>query len=108
VVAHDTELDESLLQEGLARDLVRVINDMRKSADFDVSDRIQTFFNLDGEAGDGAGLVRDALANFSEYLRSETLSNELVESEVPADAYVQEERIGSAVLRLGVRRANAG
>ena len=59
-------------------------------------------------AGDGAGLVRNALANFSEYLRSETLSNELVESEVPADAYVQEEKIGSTVLRLGVRRVSAG
>ncbi|HYP39191.1 MAG TPA: isoleucine--tRNA ligase [Chloroflexia bacterium] len=108
VVALDTELDESLLQEGLARDLVRIINDMRKSADFDVSDRIQTFYSLDGGAGDGAGLVRDALANFGEYLRSETLSNELVESEVPADAYGQEEKVGATVLRLGVRRVSAG
>src|SRR5207247_7223738 len=62
VVALDTELDEGLLQEGLARDLVRTLNDMRKAAGFDVSDRIVTYYTV-GQGGkpECEALVRGAL-----------------------------------------------
>jgi isoleucyl-tRNA synthetase len=107
VVALDTHLDEPLLQEGMARDLVRVINDMRKSADFDVSDRITTYFRLNGEGcsnnGDG-GLLRGAVENFGEYIRAETLSNALVEGAAPEGAFTQEEQLGGAAISLGVER----
>ena len=39
-VAVDTNLTPELLREGYARDLVRAINNMRKEAGFDISDRI--------------------------------------------------------------------
>jgi len=107
VVALDTELDEGLLQEGLARELVRTLNDMRKAAGFDISDRIVTYYSLSngGDARD-AQLVNGALANFTDYIRAETLSTDLTPKDAPKDAYTQEEKIGSATLRLGVRRAN--
>ncbi|HET6312857.1 MAG TPA: isoleucine--tRNA ligase [Chloroflexia bacterium] len=107
VVALDTHLDEPLLQEGMARDLVRVINDMRKSADFDVSDRITTYFRLNGEGGSANGevnLLRGAVANFGEYIRAETLSNALVEGAAPEGAFTQEEQLGGAAISLGVER----
>jgi isoleucyl-tRNA synthetase len=104
VVALDTELDDALLQEGLARDLVRVINDMRKSADFDVSDRISIYYQVSPAEGDGVELVRGALDNFGDYIRAETLSTELVEGAAPEDAYTQQEKMGAATLNLGVRR----
>jgi isoleucyl-tRNA synthetase len=112
VVALDTELDEELLQEGVARDLVRVINDMRKSADFDVSDRITTYYRLAGEGGDGsskdASVVQGALTRFADYIRAETLSNRLVEvkaeSAVPPGAYTQQEKLGGVTVTLGVER----
>lgn len=109
VVALDTELDDALLQEGMARDLVRVINDMRKSADFDVSDRIYTYYRLKTEGDDtDAGIVRGALAGFGSYIQSETLSTELTEGEAPEEAYRQEEKFGSVVLSLGVQRMDTG
>ena len=40
-VALDLDLDEDLRREGVARELVRVIQDARKDAGLDVSDRIQ-------------------------------------------------------------------
>jgi len=41
IVALDTKLTPELELEGKARDLVRIIQDLRKKADFDVSDRIE-------------------------------------------------------------------
>jgi isoleucyl-tRNA synthetase len=104
VVALDTELDDALLQEGLARDLVRVINDMRKSAGFDVSDRITTWYALDGDAGQGSELVRGALATFRDYIASETLSKEVREGAPGDGAFTQEEKLGSTTIRLAVQR----
>jgi isoleucyl-tRNA synthetase len=108
VVALDTELDEELLQEGLARELVRTVNDMRKAAGFDISDRIITYYDLaaNGNAEDEA-LVRGALANHADYIRAETLSNELAQGDAPTGAYRQDEKLGSATLRLAVMRAKA-
>ena len=40
-VALDLELTEELRREGLARELVRRVQDARKAADLDVSDRIE-------------------------------------------------------------------
>jgi isoleucyl-tRNA synthetase len=104
VVALDTELDEELLQEGLARDLVRIVNDMRKSADFEVSDRITTYYRLDGAEGDDRKLVAGALANYRDYIKAETLTNDLREGEPSNGAFRQEEKVGSVTLHLAVER----
>src|SRR4029078_6033796 len=78
VVALDTELDDALLQEGLARDLVRTINDMRKAAGFDISDLIVTYYRV-GSDGANAADLRGALSTYADYIRAETLSTRLVE-----------------------------
>jgi isoleucyl-tRNA synthetase len=105
VVALDTELDVGLLQEGLARDLVRAINDMRKAAGFDISDRITTYYTVgDGGKPEDEALVRGAISNFGDYLRAETLSTELAEGSAPNGAYSQQEKVGSATLDLAVKR----
>ncbi len=106
VVALDTHLTEELLQEGLARDLVRVINDMRKSADFDVSDRITLYYSIeDGtEANGDTSRLEGTLTNFGDYIRAETLSNALVEGPASEAAFRQEEHVGQAVISLGVER----
>ena len=43
VAALVTELTPELVQEGLAREFVRRVQDLRKSADLDVADRIELF-----------------------------------------------------------------
>jgi isoleucyl-tRNA synthetase len=104
VVALDTDLDDELLQEGLARDLVRIINDMRKSADFEVSDRITTYYRLEGPDDANTKLVAGALSSYKDYIQAETLTRSFVEGDGTDGAYQQQEKLGSATLHLAVQR----
>ena len=70
LVAFDTTLTHELRLEGLARDLVRGIQDGRKKAGFEVQDRITLHLELQGEA-------REAAEVWQEYLMSETLAESL-------------------------------
>ncbi len=109
VVAFDTQLDDDLIAEGIARDLVRIINDMRKSAGFDVSDRITLRYRLvSGEDSVDARHVRDALARHRDYISAETLANELVEGEGMERSYSQREEFGATSVQLAVEREDVG
>ena len=71
MVALDTSLNEELVVEGLARELVRTIQDGRKSAGLDISDRISVA--IEGSQG-----IQQAIEMHREYIMSETLALELV------------------------------
>jgi isoleucyl-tRNA synthetase len=72
-VALDLEVSPELRLEGLARDLVRAVQDLRKSAGLDVADRIE----LAIKAGGGENQVAAAVAAHRDYLLSETLATSL-------------------------------
>jgi len=72
LVAVTTELNKALIQEGYARELVRRIQQLRKDANLDISDRIVTYVA-------DSDLVHDVLAHFGVYVREETLSVDLVQ-----------------------------
>ena len=69
LTALDTSLDEVLINEGLAREVVRSIQDARKQAGLDVSDRIVL-----GVSGSAA--IEQALAQHRDYVMNETLAVE--------------------------------
>jgi len=71
VVAVDTALTEALIQEGVARDLVRHIQNLRKECGFQVDDRIVITYRA-------GGAVADAIAAHEGYIRRETLAVQLV------------------------------
>jgi isoleucyl-tRNA synthetase len=99
VVAVDVDLTPELEREGLARDLVRRIQALRKEADYDLDDRIVTYCDADDELG-------SVLDEWGEYIEAETLSVELVQGAVPDDADVQESlTLGGHAVTLGVKRA---
>jgi len=77
LVAVSTEVTPELRQEGLARELVRRIQNMRKEADFRIEDRIYTYY----QAGP---VLSEVFANFADYIKRETLSLEL-RNEPPAE-----------------------
>jgi len=109
VVAFDTQLDDDLIAEGIARDLVRIINDMRKSAGFDVSDRITLSYRLvSGEDSNDARYVRDALVRHRDYISAETLANELIEGEGTERSYSQREEFRATSVQLAVEREDVG
>ncbi len=69
-VALDTELDNKLLSEGLAREFVNRVQNMRKDSGFDVTDKIKIDFN-------GSDKLVDAVYAFKDYVSNETLAEEL-------------------------------
>ena len=83
-VALDSEINEELKQEGLVRDIVRSIQNLRKEADLEVTDRIDLY--LQGEQD-----VREAVTAFEQYLKTETL----------AMSVTWEERDGSSEVDCG-------
>lgn len=89
LVAFDTTLTRELELEGLARDLVRGIQDARKQAGFEVSDRITVHLQLEGDA-------RAAAEAWQKYLMSETLAESLIFGE--ATGYKAEVEGGVAYL----------
>ncbi len=66
-VALETTIDESLRVEGLARDIVRAVQNARQAAGLEVSDRI--LLTLDGDPG-----LLDAARTYEAYLAGETLA----------------------------------
>jgi isoleucyl-tRNA synthetase len=94
LVGLDTALDDALRREGLARELVRAVQDARKQAGLEVSDRIDLLVE-----GDDA--VAAAVREHRDYIMSETLANRW---RAPAanDAFVARQDEGDArwVIRL--------
>ena len=76
MVAITTDLTPELVMEGNARELIRRIQQLRKDADLEISDRIVTY--LADEDGSESGLIHELLRTHGRYVRQETLSAELV------------------------------
>ncbi len=99
-VAVDTELTEELIAEGLARDVVRRVQSLRKEADFELDDRIVTAY-------EGDERLVQAIEAWHDYIAAETLSEELrygLTEEEHFDIQVEGEIEGHPI-RIGVRKA---
>ncbi len=97
VVVVDTDLSPELRDEGLARELVHRIQNLRREAGFDISDRITTYWQGDDD-------VRRVLAAHAGYVQGETLSLSLVEGEPPPEAHRAEQDVDGHAVALGVAR----
>ena len=98
MVALDTTLTDDLRDEGLARELVHRIQTMRRSAAFDIVDRIVTWYQGDGR-------VARVMQKHANYIKQETLSTELRQGAPDADAYTEEQKVDGVPIKLGVKRA---
>ena len=67
LVAIETGLTPDLIKEGLAREFVSKIQNMRKDAGLEVTQRIRIEFSSDND-------IREAVETFSDYIATETLS----------------------------------
>ena len=57
--------------EGIARELISKVQNLRKTKDFDIADRITLYYNGDDE-------VTEAVTKFEEFIKNETLSTDIV------------------------------
>ena len=63
----NTELTHELILEGIAREIVSKVQNMRKSAGFDIADRIKLYYDAEGD-------TLEAFSAFADYIKDETLA----------------------------------
>jgi isoleucyl-tRNA synthetase len=97
-VALDITLDSDLIAEGLAREFVSRIQNMRKQAGFDVTDRIQVYF-------DSTDKVLQAIQEKDQYIREETLAIHL-ENQFQKGDYHKEWEIEDEKIKVGIERVH--
>ncbi|HVN54658.1 MAG TPA: class I tRNA ligase family protein [Anaerolineaceae bacterium] len=96
-VAVDAVITPELRAEGLAREVVRRLQSMRKDAGFNIEDRISVYF----QAGP---TLAEVIQEWSEYLCNETLATRLVSGPAPEGAYTETHNLEGESLILGVIR----
>jgi isoleucyl-tRNA synthetase len=92
-----TELSPELEAEGIARELVRRLQTMRRSAGLDIADHIVTYY-------DGGDSIQLVMSKFADYIKQETLARELISAVPPDGSYAEKFRISSYEISLGIKK----
>ena len=102
-LALDIEVSEELKNEGIARELVNRIQNIRKDSGFDVTDKVEVALYADGEAYDE---ISKALVSYKEYVAAQTLALDITlkdAAEVVPEAVEAEWNEGT--IRIAVKRS---
>ena len=99
-VALDVTVTETLLREGIARELINRIQNIRKESGFEVTDKIRA------EIG-RCDLVEGAVTDFGTYIASQTLAVELKLADTPAGDFVHDVDIDEHPVTIAVTKATA-
>ncbi len=75
IVQLDTMVYPELEQEGVARDFVRLVQQLRKDNDFDVSDRIEVSYVASTD------LIKQSLKQYRQYVMGQVLATDMNEAE---------------------------
>jgi len=99
VVALSTTLTDALKREGLARELVRQYNDLRKTAGLRVEDQMRATWS-------GSDVWAQVVAEHGDYIRQETLAAELTRADnVPEGAHGETVTFEGSTITVSVRAA---
>ncbi len=82
---------EDLIADGMARDVIRTIQDIRKSMQLEYTDRIEIGFVTENQE------LRSAISKFAEYIKRETLAVSLIFDPLPGVDPVEVNIAGSPV-----------
>lgn len=96
-VAVDTELSNQLIQEGIAREFINRVQNMRKEADFEVTDRI--IIGLEASED-----LKEAVVAMGDYIKQETLAEELLLEELEISDFLKTWEISSSECSISLRR----
>ncbi len=96
-VAMDITLTDELRKEGLARELVNRIQNIRKDSGFEVTDKIRVTF----EKNDA---LRAAVSAYRDYIATQVLAVEILETESLTDAATQELDLDDMTVKVLVKR----
>jgi isoleucyl-tRNA synthetase len=98
-VALDARVTEELACEGTAREIVRHIQELRKTSRLEIEDRIRLYIQTDSPA------VREALAAHRAYICGETLAVELTNQPLDGNAHKAVIKLQGEAVTIELRRA---
>ena len=93
-VALEVKLDDNLLHEGMARELINRIQNLRKDCGLEITDRVNVVITPDDR-------VKASLASFADYVKGQVLADSLT----LADNDGQEISIDDLTIRIKVSKA---
>ncbi len=96
LVILDLEIDEKLKLEGIARDIVRFIQQTRKNLGFEVTDKIET------EVITGEKIIIESLNKWNKFITEQTLSNKVVIINSQSEIEFEVEVDKNTVSRIGL------
>jgi isoleucyl-tRNA synthetase len=103
-VALDIALTPELVREGMARDLVRAIQDARKAAGLNIADTIALWVAMDTENEDDTE-TRTMLDEYAGYVSDETLATRFTIAPVPDGAATAAVTLGGVSLVIGLEKS---
>lgn len=89
----DTNLTQELIDEGLAREVISKIQQMRKQNDYEMMDNINIYVSADAE-------VMGAVSKHEEYIKSETLAKTLEEASNLPEADINGHKTGLGIEKV--------
>lgn len=99
LVTLDVKITKELASEGLTRELVRRIQDMRKKAGFEVADRIEVYFETEDD-----DLKNIIMKTWHSYLTRETLARKTIPEKNKNVDYNEKAAIEGKSIWIGLRR----
>jgi isoleucyl-tRNA synthetase len=97
-VAVTTELSPELEAEGIAREVVRRLQTMRRSSGLNITDHIVTYYQ-------GGDSLERVMAEFADYIKQETLTRDLILASPPDGSHTEKFRISGYEILLGIKKA---
>ena len=98
LAALETEMDEALLSEGLAREFVRHVQDLRKQGDLQVDERIRLYYQATPR-------LEQAVRAFQDYIKGETLAVELVATPEPSSSLLTADSFDGESVTIAIERS---
>ena len=92
-----TVIPPELQAEGMAREIVHRLQNMRRSAGFDIADYIVTCYQ-------GDEYIKQVMTDFADYIKQETLSRQLVEGVPGEGVYYESYQLSEHEVLLGVKK----
>ncbi len=90
-----TDLTPELEEEGMAREFVRRIQDLRKQADFEIADRIQVVYKASKR-------LAKAIEHHKEFILGETLSKSIDAGDIPSTYIKADDTFDGETISFGV------
>ena len=76
----NTTLTEDLIKEGIAREVVSKVQNLRKEKDFDIENRIKLYYNSED-------YFEEVLKDYGDYIKDETLALEIIKDSSLTNKY---------------------